>query len=281
MSAVAPALRRPGLIDSARRIAPLAWPVFVGQLAVLAFSTVDTLMAARSSALDLAALAIGGAAYISIFIGLMGVVLAVGPIAGQLFGARRHADSGVQLFQAMWLALMLAVPGCTLLLFPEPFLDLWDSAFAGWGHAWTAGELASMVIALGLVKFLAVLLVQQWQPLKFALIPGQVKTMRVHDQAVRQFKVGARGRTAAHTGVLIYLSMKERRAEIVADESIAAKVSAEVWGEAMGDMLAEIRKGRIAEGLAVGVRDVGHVLAEHFPRGDEDDNELPDRLIEI
>ncbi|WP_086608939.1 TPM domain-containing protein [Erythrobacter donghaensis] len=166
-------------------------------------------------------------------------------------------------------------------VFPEPFLDLWDSAFTGWGHEWTAGELASMVIALGLVKFLGILLVQQWQPLKFALIPGPVKAFRVRDQAVRQFKVGAQGRTAAHTGVLIYLSMRERRAEIVADESIAAKVSAEVWGEAMGDMLAEIRQGRIAEGLAVGVRDVGHVLAEHFPRGSEDDNELPDRLIEV
>lgn len=112
------------LLSSARRIAPLAWPVFVGQVAVLAFSTVDTLMVARSGALDLAALAIGGAAYISIFIGLMGVVLAVGPIAGQLFGAGRHRDSGAQLHQAMWLALALSVPGCALLLFPQPFFAL-------------------------------------------------------------------------------------------------------------------------------------------------------------
>lgn len=164
---------------------------------------------------------------------------------------------------------------------PQPFLDLWDGLIGGWGHEWTTGELASMVIALGLIKFLAVLLVQQWETLKFALIPGPLKTMRVHDQAVRQFKVGAQGRTTGHTGVLIYLSMREHRAEIVADESIAARVSAEVWGEAMGDMLAEIRKGRIAEGLAVGIRDVGFVLAEHFPRGSEDVNELPDRLIEV
>lgn len=165
--------------------------------------------------------------------------------------------------------------------FPQPFLDLWDSLIGGWGHEWTTGELASMVIALGLIKFLAVLLVQQWEPLKFALIPGPTKTIRVHNQAVRQFKVGAQGRTAGHTGVLIYLSMREHRAEIVADESIAAKVPAEVWGEAMGDMLSQIRKGCIAEGLAVGVRDVGFVLAEHFPRGSEDVNELPDRLIEV
>ena len=164
---------------------------------------------------------------------------------------------------------------------PLPFLEAWDAMFGGWGHQWTTGELASMVIALGLVKFLAGLLVQQWEPLKFVLIPGPTKTIRVHNQAVRQFKVGAERRTTGRTGVLIYLSMREHRAEIVADESIAALVPAEVWGEAMGDMLAEIRKGRIAEGLAAGIRDVGFVLAEHFPRGADDQNELPDRLIEV
>lgn len=164
---------------------------------------------------------------------------------------------------------------------PLPFLDLWDSLIGGWGHQWSTGELASMVIALGLITFLAVLGVQQWEPIKFALIPAPTKTIRVHAQAVRQFKVGADRRTTGRTGVMIYLSMREHRAEIVADESIAAKVPAEVWGEAMGDMLSHIRHGRVAEGLAVGIRDVGHVLAEHFPRGADDQNELPDRLIEV
>ena len=117
-------MTRPGRRQSARRIAPLAWPVFVGQVAVLAFSTIDTVMSARVSAIDLAALAIGAAAYMSIFIGLMGVVLAVGPIAGQLYGAGRLRDSGRQAEQAVWLALALALPGCALLLFPDPFLSL-------------------------------------------------------------------------------------------------------------------------------------------------------------
>lgn len=164
---------------------------------------------------------------------------------------------------------------------PRPFLDVWDWAIGGWGHQWSTGELASMVIALGLIKFVAVILVQQWQPLKFWLIPGPTKTIRVHNQAVRQFKVGADRRTTGRTGVLIYLSMREHRAEIVADESIAAIVPAEVWGEAMGDMLSHIRRGQMAEGLAAGIRDVGFVLAQHFPRGENDVNELPDRLIEV
>ena len=114
----------PGRRHSIRRIAALAWPVFVGQVAVLGFSTVDTVLVARSSATDLAALAIGASAYISIFIGLMGAVLAVGPIAGKAYGAGRVDEAGAQLHQAMWLALAISVPGCALLLFPQPFLSL-------------------------------------------------------------------------------------------------------------------------------------------------------------
>ena len=117
-------MRRGSVLSSARQIAPLAWPVFIGQIAVLAFNTTDTVFVARHSAIDLAALAVGGAAYISVFVGFMGVVLAVGPIAGQLFGAARLPEAGRQLHQAMWLALMLSMVGVAVLVFPQPFLSL-------------------------------------------------------------------------------------------------------------------------------------------------------------
>ncbi len=113
-----------GLAASVRRIVPLAWPLFIGQLAVLGFATVDTVLVARHSATDLAALAVGGSAYITVFIGLMGAVLAIGPIVGQLFGAQRLQEAGHQVWQAGWLALALALLGSTLLVFPEPFLAL-------------------------------------------------------------------------------------------------------------------------------------------------------------
>jgi putative membrane protein len=166
-------------------------------------------------------------------------------------------------------------------LFPLPFMNVWDSLIGGWMHEWTTGELASMTIALGLVTFALVWAIQLWDPLKFALIPSPVRTARVHQQAVKHFKVGAERRTHGRTGILIYLSMREHRAEIVADEPIAELVNADVWGDAMSDMLVEIRKGCIAEGLAAGVSDVGIVLSEHFPRSEDDENELPDRLIEV
>ncbi|ODV09975.1 MAG: MATE family efflux transporter [Rubrivivax sp. SCN 70-15] len=112
------------LVASARRIAPLAWPVFVGQLSVLAFSTVDTVLVARHGAADLAALAVGTAAYVTTFIGFMGVVLALGPIVGQLHGAGRDTDAGRQLHQAVWIAIALSFAGSLLLVFPGPFLAL-------------------------------------------------------------------------------------------------------------------------------------------------------------
>jgi MATE family multidrug resistance protein len=113
-----------GLRHSVRRIVPLAWPVFIGQLAVLGFGTIDTVLVARHSPTDLAALAVGGASYITVFIGLMGVVLAISPIVGQLYGAQRLHEAGRQVWQALWLALGLALLGCLLLAFPAPFLAL-------------------------------------------------------------------------------------------------------------------------------------------------------------
>lgn len=165
--------------------------------------------------------------------------------------------------------------------FPDFYTDLVDRILGRWSYVWTPGELLTLVTGIGLLKFLAMWAIQLWQPLKFALIPAPVKSSRVRAAAVRHFKVGAERRTHGRTGVLLYLSMREHRAEIVADEAIAAKVDAEVWGKAMADMLAEIRQGHIGEGLAAGVRDVGAVLAEHFPRGADDVNELPDRLIVV
>lgn len=107
-----------------RRLLPLAWPVLIGQVAVLAFGTIDTVLVARHSQAELGAFAVGAAAYITVFIGLMGVVLAVSPMVGQLFGAGRLQAAGDQLHQGLWLALGLSVLGCTLLLFPQPFLWL-------------------------------------------------------------------------------------------------------------------------------------------------------------
>ncbi|WP_336985950.1 TPM domain-containing protein [Altererythrobacter aquiaggeris] len=201
--------------------------------------------------------------------------------SGEIVTVLADRSDGYSDVSLLWAAVAAFTAMSIWALRPDLLTNTIDRMMGGWSHDWTSGELLSLVIGLGLLKFLAVWAVQQWDPLRFWLIPGPVKTARVHSRAIAHFKVGAERRTHGRTGIMIYLSMREHRAEIVADRPIAEKVSAEVWGAAMEDMLVEIKQGRIAEGMAAGVRDVGVVLAEHFPRAEHDVNELPDRLIEV
>lgn len=100
----------------------LAWPIFVAQVAVMGLAVTDTVMAGRLSATDLAAVAIGGSIYGSVFVGMMGVVQALTPIAGHHYGAGRFTDIGIDLVQAVWLALILSAIGVPVLVFNEPWL---------------------------------------------------------------------------------------------------------------------------------------------------------------
>ncbi|MFM0739684.1 MATE family efflux transporter [Paraburkholderia xenovorans] len=107
-----------------RKIAALAWPVLIGQLAIIAFGVIDTAMVGRYSAVDLAALGLGSSIYISVYIGLTGILTALQPIAAQLYGARRYTEIGEEVRQALWLALALTVIGFLILYFPGPILRL-------------------------------------------------------------------------------------------------------------------------------------------------------------
>ena len=111
-------------LSDVRRITALAWPVLIGQLAVIAFGVLDTAMAGRASAADLAAIGLGGSIYVTVYISLMGVLQALSPIAGQLYGAQKHGEIGEEVRQAIWLGIALAAIGMLLLWFPAPLLQL-------------------------------------------------------------------------------------------------------------------------------------------------------------
>ena len=180
-----------------------------------------------------------------------------------------------------WAALVAMTALLVLTLFPGFYLGLIDRVRGNWAHDWAPREIFALATLVAIAKFLGMYLLQLWRPLKFLLIPGPIKSHRTLRRAVDLFKVGAERRTTGRTGILIYLSMQERRAQIIADEAIAGKVPAEAWGEAMAAMLTHIKDGRIADGMCAAVEKVGTVLTEHFPRAEDDVNELPDRLIEL
>lgn len=165
----------------------------------------------------------------------------------------------------------------------RPDLLSWgfDRILGGWRPEPTLGELLTFLMVLAVLKFTAVLLVLKWMPLRLALTPGATKHRRVHKRAVDLFKAAAERRTEGRTGILIYLSMRERRAEIVADDAITKVTTPDTWGEAMEVLLADVRDGRPGDGIAAAVQRIGFVLAEHFPKSAADSNEIPDKLIEL
>lgn len=179
-------------------------------------------------------------------------------------------------------ATMVAFLALSIVAFaPAFFLGLVDRFLGDWGHVWLPSEYLALIFLFMGTKWLATWLLMKWMPLRLFLTPKHVKQSRVRARAIDLFKVGTESKTLGRTGVLLYVSLREHRAEIVADEAISGKVSAEVWGDAMLALIREIRAGRPGEGMAQAVQQMGIVLALHFPKGSENPNELPDRLIEI
>ena len=106
------------------KILRFAWPVLVTQWAGMAFGVLDTAMTGHASATDLAAMSLAVSIYLTVFVGLMGVVHALIPIMAQHFGAGRHAEVGRAWGQGIWLALGLSLAGAGLLLFPDVWLSM-------------------------------------------------------------------------------------------------------------------------------------------------------------
>jgi putative membrane protein len=164
---------------------------------------------------------------------------------------------------------------------PTALVWWYDFLFGGWSPDPTLSQLLTLLMVFAAVKFTVALLILKWMPLRLALTPGSTKQRRVRRRAITVFKAAAERRTIGRTGVLIYLSMAERRAEIVADEAILRVTDEHTWGEAMTALIADVREGRPGEGICAAIERVGVVLQEHFPRSATDTNEIPDKLIEL
>src|SRR6185369_5432903 len=109
-------------VTELRTIARHAATVLVGQLAVMAFGVTDTIVAGRYSQQALAALSVGSAVYISVFVGLMGMLQALLPTWAELHGGERHHDVGRSVRQSLYLGAFGMLAGGWALLSPGPLL---------------------------------------------------------------------------------------------------------------------------------------------------------------
>jgi putative membrane protein len=146
---------------------------------------------------------------------------------------------------------------------------------------WLTMRLPVFVSAQLLALAAALALVYALPGLRIRLAPRRWQYMRAHENARKQFLARNVHLTAERTGVLIFVSLAERYAEIVADAGIDAEVPQDMWDSIVAGLIDDAKNGRLADGFVTAVAAVGALLAEHFPVRPEDVNELDDHLVEI
>jgi putative membrane protein len=134
------------------------------------------------------------------------------------------------------------------------------------------------IFLIQIAVFIAAALILSWSPLRMALVPRAVRRARAHRGAIEQFFLRGLANTRHRCGVLIFVSLAEHYARIVADQGIAAKVPQSAWQEAVDALTAHMRAGEIGRGFIAAIERCGDVLAAHAPPADPPD-ELPDRIF--
>lgn len=161
------------------------------------------------------------------------------------------------------------------LLFSAAVAVWLDRSWFGVSHL--AFALVELAAAAALLALTAVL------PPRFRirLVPGHLRHRRAHDNAVRQFLAHNVHVTEKRTGVLIFVSLAERHAEIVADSGINARVSQDEWNGIVADLVASAGRDRLFDGLGAAIDRAGALLQTHFPGGTGNPNELEDHVVEL
>jgi putative membrane protein len=176
---------------------------------------------------------------------------------GQIVCVLAHASSGYTYVSILWASVLALAAPLPMILFTQ----------------WSVQRIYLLQLAVFIVAgFLFSL-----GPLRFALVPGVVKRARAHRAAVEQFVLRGISRTTNRCGVLVYVSLAEHYARIIADIGIAEKVPAAEWQAAIDALTAHMSEGRIAPGFIAAIERCSAVLAAHAPP-DGSPNTLPDRL---
>ncbi|MGI5112846.1 TPM domain-containing protein, partial [Treponema denticola] len=111
------------------------------------------------------------------------------------------------------------------------------------------------------------------------IISNRIKEARVYARALRHFVECGIYKTAERTGILIFVSILERKVFIIADSGIAEKVEQNTWNGICGIITSGLKTKNTANSFCKAVEECGKILAEHFPKTKGNPNEYPDGLV--
>ena len=137
------------------------------------------------------------------------------------------------------------------------------------------------ILSLQIVLFFVLMMVLCLPRVRVALMPRKARRAVAYRVAMEQFAIRGIARKPERSGILIFVSLAERYARIIADEGIAARVPQSEWQTTVDALSAHMRDGRIADGFVTAIGICGDNLARHFPRSATSHDELPDRIYLI
>lgn len=137
------------------------------------------------------------------------------------------------------------------------------------------------ILFLQILVFVLLTVLLMLPPVYLALLPRRVKRAAAYRLAAEQFVVRGIARKKDRSGILIFVSLAERYARIIADEGVAARTSQAEWQAAIDVLISHMRHDQIADGFIAAIDACGDVLAAHFPRSSAGEDELPDRIYVI
>lgn len=121
-------------------------------------------------------------------------------------------------------------------------------------------------------------IISNWSFVDRLIVPRSKMQEKVHHRALRHFVESGVSQTRDRTGILIFISLLERRVEILADRGISEYISNERWNELVEHIIEGIRSGKVVDNLIDTINQCGDILKEHFPIKEDDENELSDQL---
>jgi putative membrane protein len=172
---------------------------------------------------------------------------------------------------------MADVIGATTLALPAALVL--TPLLGGW--LWIGNWNLWLFLGLFTLLFLAgQMLLRRWAALKRLFIAKREIDEEVEEAAVTSFFKKGVHRTRDETGVLIFVSLFEHRVWVLADRGINRKVAQDQWDAIVADILQGVRQHQAGRAIAEAVDQIGRLLAEHFPRRDDDQDELSNLIVE-
>jgi putative membrane protein len=134
------------------------------------------------------------------------------------------------------------------------------------------------ILSLQAIVFVGLLIVLWLPPVRVALMPRKARRAVAHRAAMEQFNLRGLANKNNQAGILVFVSLAERYARIIAGPGIAERVPQAEWQAAVDALIAHMRDGRIADGFVTAIELCGEKLAMHFPDTESGKMPLPDRI---